>query len=54
LKFKRRFSKSLAQFCIGRYVADPVGYEAVCAAWKRDHPGKVLEYESRVLCYRYT
>lgn len=54
LRFKSRFSKSRAQFFVGRYVADPAKYEAVCDAWKRDHLSKVAEYESRILCYRYT
>ena len=54
LKFKRRFSKSLAQFHIGRYIPDPVKYETIRSAWRRNHPDKVADFGSLVLCYRYT
>lgn len=52
-KFKKRFSKSLKDFHIGKKVFSQQKYEQVCQNWEKQNPGKVEKFKNMVLKYRF-
>ncbi len=53
-KFKANFSKSRADFYIGKKVRNREIYDKVCAAWEQKHPELKEKYRNFLLKYRET
>lgn len=52
-RFKKQFSKQVAQFHIGRFVADNDLYQKIRRIWSKRHPNSKDAFGNRILCYRY-
>lgn len=52
-QFKRRFSKDICQFCIGKLVFNQELYEAICLDWEQKNPEKADHYKHHLLKYKY-
>lgn len=51
--FKRRFSKDICQFYIGKLIFNEVIYNAICADWEQKNPQKAEHYKHHLLKYKY-
>ncbi len=51
-KFKANFSKSRADFYIGKKIHNKQVYEALCSAWEKQHPELKDKYKNFLLKYR--
>lgn len=52
-QFKRRFSKSLHDFYIGKVVFNTSMYDEICKDWEIINPEKINLFGNRLLKYRY-
>lgn len=52
-EFKRKFSKSLYSFKIGKIIFNPDVYAKLCIDWERDNQAKKKCYNSLLLKYKY-
>lgn len=52
-QFKKKFSKSMYDFYIGKVMFDEGLYKEIKQQWIADNPNKVEKYGNRLLCYRY-
>lgn len=52
-QFKRKFSKSVRDFYIGKVIFDESKYKEIVYKWEMDFPGKNEIYKPRLLKYRY-
>lgn len=53
LSFKRKFSKSLYQFSIGKVIFNDSVYAVICKDWEERNPEKVEKYARFLLKYKY-
>ncbi len=53
-KFKSNFSKSFADFYIGKKVHNKEIYEQICSVWEQNHPELKEKYKHFLLKYRQT
>jgi hypothetical protein len=53
LKFKMNFSRTTADFYIGKRIFNPLIYNTVIRQWESKYPGKIEPYKNLLLKYRY-
>ena len=53
LSFKRKFSKDLYQFSIGKVIFNEALYADICKDWEDKNPDKVVKYSRFLLKYKY-
>jgi serine/alanine adding enzyme len=51
-QFKKRFSRSTYQFCIGKPVFLPAAYRTLCEDWQRRNPARAGQYSGYLMKYR--
>jgi len=52
-EFKRKFSKSVYQFKIGKIIFNQMIYNKLCIKWEHDNPYKKFMYQHYLLKYKY-
>ena len=52
-QFKRKFSKSVYQFEIGKAIFNETIYKDLCNQWENNNPEKVEIYKHHLLKYKY-
>jgi hypothetical protein len=52
-KFKKSFSNSKVDFCIGKLVFNERKYKEICAIWEEKNPEKKILYKNILLKYRW-
>lgn len=53
LQFKKKFSKSIFQFYIGKLIFNEDTYNDICAEWIKNNPEKNEIYKNHLLKYKY-
>lgn len=51
--FKRRFSKDICEFYIGKLIFNEIAYEKICEDWENRNPDKVEHYKHHLLKYKF-